>query len=135
MQPPTRDQSDIGLVNVTVDASDGATIELPNGELLENTDRARQEFKDEADINYMLSRFGITAPRGAPTYGEWDDTIDLMTAITAVQEAREGYRKLPSELRDKFPSMEAFLAAVDNGSLVLKSEDPPAPAPAQPPPA
>lgn len=117
--PPQRDQADIGLVDQLLDASNTP----------DNPDRARQEFKDEADINYMLSRFGITQPRGAPTYGEWDDTVDLMTAIGAVAEARDGYEKLPKELREKFPSMEAFLRAVDNGSLVIKPEA----APSEPP--
>lgn len=122
MYPPTKDQTDIDIENVLLDASDSA----------ENKDTARQEFKQEADINYMLSRFGITPPRGTPTYGQTDDTLDLQTAIQAVREAQAGYRTLPKELRDKFPSMEAMLAAIDNGSLVLKAEEP---APAEPLPA
>lgn len=130
MIPPTKNQRDIGIDNPTVDASDGA--ETNDGEI--NKDMARQEFKDEADINYMLSRFGITQPRGAPTYGEWDDTIDLQIALESVREAKTGYRTLPRELRDKFPSMEDFLRAVDNGSLVIKPEEAPAPpAPPVPP--
>lgn len=114
MHPPTKDQADIGIEDQTLDASN-----RPG-----NTDTARQEFRDEADINYMLSRFGITQPRGAPTYGEWDDSIDLQSAIESVREARAGYRTLPEELRRKFPSMEDFLRAIDNGSLVLKTEEP-----------
>lgn len=125
MQPPRKDQTDIGRDNPSVDASDSD----------DNKDTARQEFAQEADVNYMLSRFGITPPRGAPTYGEWDDTIDLQIALESVREAREGYKTLPKELRDKFGSMEEFLRAIDNGSLVLKAEEepkqpPPAPAPA-----
>lgn len=112
MHPPTKDQSDIGVEDETLDASD-----RPG-----NRDRARQEHKDEADINYMLSRFGITQPRGAPTYGTTDDSIDLQTAIESVREAREGYERLPAELRAKFPSMEDMLKAIDNGSLVIKDE-------------
>lgn len=108
--------------NQTLDASDGADLE--NG--VENKDTARQEYKQEADVNYMLSRFGITAPRGTPTYGEWDDSIDLQIALESVREAEEGYRTLPKELREKFPSMEAMLTAIENGSLVLKPEEEPA---------
>lgn len=117
MQPPTKDQNDIGVDNPTVDASHRA----------DNKDQARQEFKMEADINYMLSRFGITQPRGAPTYGVWDDTIDLQTAIMAVREARAAYNDLPEVLRNKFGSMEEILTAVDNGSLVIKDEEAPEP--------
>lgn len=114
-----KDQTDIGAEDVQLDASDRD----------DNKDTARQEFKDEADINYMLSRFGITQPRGTPTFGEWDDSIDLQSAIESVREARRGYRTLPEELRNKFGTMEEMLTAIDNGSLVIKDE----PAPSEPP--
>lgn len=110
-----RDQSDIGQENVLLDASHSPT----------NKDTARQEFKDEADINYMLSRFGITQPRGTPTYGAWDDTIDLQSALQAVSDARAAYRELPENLRTKFTRMEDLLAALENGSLVIKNEEEP----------
>lgn len=119
MQPPTKDQSDIGQDNVTIDCS------APG-----NKDMARQEFKEEADINYMLSRFGITQPRGTPTFGTWDDTIDLQTALQSVSDAREAYKQLPENLRAKFTRMEDLLTALENGSLVIKNEEaPPDPAP------
>lgn len=119
MYPPTKDQADIGVEDQLLDASDSP----------DNPDRARQEYKQDADINYMLSRFGITQPRGTPTYGEWDDNIDLQQALDAVAEARAGYRNLPEELRNKFGSMEDLLRAVENGSLVLKDEEAPKPVP------
>lgn len=115
MQPPTKDQSNIGWDNVLCDASASPT----------NKDVTRQEFKDEADINYMLSRFGITQPRGTPTYGEWDDTVDLQSALQSVHDARVAYKELPQNLRDKFPRMEDLLTAVENGSLVIKNEEAP----------
>lgn len=127
MRPPTKDQTDIGIDNPIVDASDGATIEALNGELEENKDMARQEFAKDADINYMLSRFGITPERGAPTYGEWDDNIDLQQALTSVTEARTAFRDLPDELRNKFNSMEDLLTAYNNGSLVIKDGEVPVP--------
>lgn len=116
MQPPTKDQSDIGQDNPTLDASNSP----------DNIDRARQEFKNEADINYMLSRFGITPARGAPTYGEWDDTVDLQTALQSVSDAQLAFRRLPPELQAKFPRMEDILTALNNGSLVIKDDEPPA---------
>lgn len=122
MQPPTKDQADIGVDNPELDASASTT----------NIDRARQEFAQESDINYMLSRFGITPPRGAPVYGEWDDSIDLQIALESTRETEAAFKALPRELRHKFGSMAEILKAVDNGSLVLKNEEAPA---AQPPPA
>lgn len=119
MQPPTKDQADLDVDNPTIDASDSP----------ENKDTARQEFKDEADINVMLSKFGITPTRGAPTYGEWDDTIDLQVALQSVSDARSAYKELPEELRAKFTSMEQLLEALENGSLVIKNEEAPVEAP------
>lgn len=127
MQPPTKDQTSIGVDNPKLDASDGALIENENGEPTENKDMARQEFAKEADINYMLGRFGITPERGAPTFGEWDDTIDLQQALTSVAEARGAYNQLPKELQDKFGSIEELLTAYQTGALIIKDENIPQP--------
>lgn len=123
--PPTKDQTDIGRDNQKLDASDGAIIELHNGDVTENKDVARQEFAKDADINYMLSKFGITPERGAPTYGEWDDTIDLQQALASVAEARAAWSNIPHELKQKFKSMEQLLTAYSNGSLVIKDGEVP----------
>lgn len=120
MMPPTKDQTDIGQENPTIDTSDGAIVELPNGEMYENKDMAHQEYGKDADINHMLSKFGITPERGTPTFGEWDDTLDLQQALTSVAEARTAYKHLPEELRTKFKNMEEILQAYQNGSLVIK---------------
>lgn len=114
MHPPVKDQSDIGAHNPTVDASDSE----------DNKDYTRQEYAQEADTNYMLSRFGVTPPRGAPVYGEWDDSIDLQIALESVREAQRGFASLPEDLRKKFGTMEELMRAVDNGSLVIKDEEP-----------
>lgn len=126
MYPPTKDQADIGVENPTLDASDAHIHDIDE---TVNVDRARQEYKNDADINYMLSRLGVTQPRGAPVYGEWDDNIDLQMAIESVREAKTGFRSLPEELQKKFGTLEDFLTAVDNGSLVIKDKEP------EPPPA
>lgn len=127
MHPPVKDQTDIGRDEPTLDASDGAIYELHNGEVVENKDMAVQEYAKDADINYMLNKFGITPERGAPVYGEWDDTIDLQQAIASVAEAREAYRELPAELKGKFSSMEELLVAYNNGSLQIKDGEVPIP--------
>lgn len=126
MMPPTKNQTDLGVDNPTIDASDGALSEL-DGQIYENKDVARQEFAKDADINYMLSRFGVTPTRGAPIYGEWDDTINLQQALTAVNEARLAYADLPPELKNKFNSMEELLTAYHNGSLVISDGEVPIP--------
>lgn len=107
-----KDQTDIGRDNPTIDCSG-------------DNDMARQEYKDEADINYMLSKFGITQPRGTPVYGEWDDTVDLQSALQSVSDARAAFKELPDQLKNKFHRMEDLLTALENGSLVIKNEEAP----------
>lgn len=118
-----KDQTDIGLDDTPLNCSDGAPA--PHGQI--NKDMARQEFAQEADINYMLSRLGVTQPRGTPAYGEWDDTIDLQSAIASVREADAAFQELPADLRRQFPKMTDLVKAVDNGSLVIKDKEPETP--------
>ena len=133
MHPPTKTQLGIGVDNPRVDAAHGALIELHNGDLVENRNVTHEEFGQEADINHMLATFKIAPPRGAPTYGEWDDNIDLQTALETTREARTAWQRVPEELRRKFGSMEEMLRAVENGSLVLKDEEAPSPVIETPP--
>ena len=126
MHPPTKDQADIGAENHILDAS--------NDDATGNKDMARQEFKDESDLHYMLQRFGIVQPRGAPTYGTWDDTIDLQTAINNTREAQAAFRQLPQDLQQQVGTLENLLNAVESGALEIKNEAAPS-EPAAPPPA
>lgn len=120
MHPPTKDQANgIGADEPTIDCA----VDMYTG--AELADMARQEFKNDADINYMLSRFGVTQPRTAPIYGEWDDSIDLQSALQAVHDAREGFKTLPKEMKEKFHKMEDLLEAYNNGSLVIRNEKAP----------
>lgn len=130
MHPPTKDQTDIGKDAPTVDASDNAEIvfgENASGieNVIDNKDMARQEFGAEADINNMLSRFGVVPDTKQPIYGVWDETLDLQQAITSTREARNAYQQLPEELRKKFGSMEELLNAIENGSLEIRDEKAP----------
>lgn len=125
MQPPLKDHRNFQDVDdPQLDASNGATV-VQIDYAYENKDTARQEFAKEADINHMLSRFGVVPERGTPTFGEWDETLDLQQAITSVAEAKAAFERLPEELRKKFNNMEEVLAAYNNGGLVIKNEDAP----------
>lgn len=127
MHPPVKTQTDIGADDPKIDAADGTEYVAYNGDILINRDTARQEFAQEADINYMLNRFGITPERNTPMFGEWDDSIDLQQALTSVAEARTAYRDLPDALKQKFSSMEELLTAYHKGALVIKDEAVPIP--------
>lgn len=80
---------------------------------------ARQEFKDEADVNKILQRFGVTAPQRQVIYESVDYDLDLQTAHIAIDQAKEMHQKLPRDLREKYPTWQAILNAIHNGSLKI----------------
>lgn len=87
-------------------------------------DMARQEQKDDTDINIMLRKFGVNVPqKSGAHYGEWDESLDLQTAYAVVDEAVRGYRSLPLELRNRYASMQAFLNAYYSGELAWYLEE------------
>lgn len=96
-----------------------------------SVDRARQEFKDEADTNKLLARYGVGLPLKPVVYGEQDFQLDLQKALEAVQVAKQAYRDLAPEIRRDYPSWQRLLMALENGKLSL---DPPKPVPAVPSP-
>lgn len=69
--------------------------------------RTRQEFKDEADINVIMSRYQATGlPPGyvnqaEPQYGDITQ-IDYMSSLNTVRAATEAFQALPARLRDRF---------------------------------
>lgn len=70
-------------------------------------DKTLQQFKEEADINVMLRRFGVTGqpPVGAPgeaLYGDFSAIPDLQTALNTVREAEANFMRLPSDVRARF---------------------------------
>lgn len=96
----------------------------------------RQEMKDDADVNLMLSRYGVTGTGRQPVFGEVDFNLDLQTAMHAIRDAQDAYARVPAELKAKYPTWQALLNALDSGTLVLdmspadaeikKAETPPA---------
>lgn len=66
----------------------------------------RQEFKDEADINVLVARFGVTgtmpAPQEPPMYGDFSDVFDFQQAMNEILYAEDQFMALPSELRERF---------------------------------
>lgn len=68
----------------------------------------QQQFAEDADINIVLKRFGVTdgaLPPVAidPTYfGDFADATDFREALDRTQEAREHFALLPANLRAKW---------------------------------
>lgn len=81
-------------------------------------DVTRQEFKQEADINWLMKRYvGGAGPVAQPQmFAEVDETIDLLSAQNAMMDARRAYETLPQVLRNAL-NFTGFLEALANGSL------------------
>lgn len=80
-------------------------------------DMARQEFKDETDVNKILQRYGIDGMLRKPEYGEVDYNMDLQQSIDAIRDAERAIAKLPPELREKYGTWEKLFAGAYNGGV------------------
>ena len=80
----------------------------------------RQEFKDDADIEKILSKFGINPMTRQPLYGAVvDDSLDLQQAIAAINLAKRADFKIPPELKGRYPDWQSLLNGVESGQYQL----------------
>jgi phage internal scaffolding protein len=67
---------------------------------------AQQQFRDEADINTILERFGRTGevivPVRAPEFGDYSEVTDYHTAMNMIIEAQNAFDALPARIRREF---------------------------------
>lgn len=89
-------------------------------------DLCRQEFKEDCDINTILSRFGAADPRPVRFGESLDADYDLLIAFEAVRNAQRSFEALPQELTSRYGDVSALVDALDRGELTLTSEPPPA---------
>lgn len=90
-----------------------ATATTPVGDSL-----TRQEFKDDADVNLLLKKYGVDTPVRAfqqAQFTEVDYNVDLQQALAAVNEAKRVTGAVPEELRDKYPTWKHVLDGVESG--------------------
>ncbi|WNK12516.1 MAG: internal scaffolding protein [Microvirus sp.] len=68
--------------------------------------KTQQQFADDADINTIVRRFGLTGQlptAGAmPTYGDFDAVVDYHTAVNSIRSATEAFMALPGAVRLEF---------------------------------
>lgn len=84
----------------------------------DSKDMARQEFKDESDVNMILARFGVDSFQAKqPLFGETDYDIDLQQALAAIKTAKEVHHGLPPELRKIYPTWRSMLNGANTGDL------------------
>jgi phage internal scaffolding protein len=67
---------------------------------------AQQQFRDEADINTILERFGRTGevivPVRAPEFGDYSEVTDYHTAMNMIIQAQDAFDALPARIRKEF---------------------------------
>lgn len=81
--------------------------------------RTVQAQKDDADINVIVKRFGVTGQLPSairlPEYGDFNGISDFREAVEAVQLAEREFLKVPAEERAKFNhDPQAWLAFVSD---------------------
>lgn len=83
---------------------DLASIE--SGLKCEDRSLAVQEGREEADINTIVKRFGLTGqfPVGliSPVYGDFSGLNSYHEAANAIAQANETFDELPAEIRNRF---------------------------------
>ncbi|WNK12459.1 MAG: internal scaffolding protein [Microvirus sp.] len=65
-----------------------------------------QADKDDADINTIVARFGLTGrmPEGlrVPSFQDYDGVFDFQTAMHAIIQAEDNFMAMPATVRAKF---------------------------------
>lgn len=68
--------------------------------------RTQQHQAEEADINTIVRRFGVTGklPENvrAPTYADFDEIVDFQSAQNAIIQARDSFMRMPAGIRARF---------------------------------
>ena len=66
----------------------------------------QQHQADEADINTIVRRFGLTGTLPTnirmPTYADFDEVFDYTTALNAIRSAELSFSALPAHIRFRF---------------------------------
>lgn len=83
---------------------DEASVE--SGLLCTDESLAKQEYKEECDINTIIERFGLAyqTPAGTrmPQYGDFTGLESYHDAMNAIAQAGESFDLLPATLRARF---------------------------------
>lgn len=88
----------------------------------------QQQFKEEADINTIVRRFGLTGQLpdnfNMPMSGDFTDVADFQSAMNLVRNAETEFLKVPAETRARFGNdpqkLMAFLENVNNREEAIK---------------
>lgn len=77
-----------------------------HGTVFEDVSLTRQSEAEDADINTIVRRFGLTGvmPRDMPplSYGDFTGLSDYQSAFAAVADAQERFMMMPANVRERF---------------------------------
>lgn len=72
----------------------------------EDLSKTQQHQKEEADINTIVKRFGLTGQLPSnvrvPTYGDFTGVSDYQSALNAVMAAEASFMAMPVDIRARF---------------------------------
>lgn len=97
----------------------------------EDRSLAQQSFAEDADINTIAKRFGLTGelPHGVrrPMYGDFTGITDYRQALDALAEAEDSFMQMPADVRASFDNdPEKFVDYCnlrdDKGQLVYEKQ-------------
>lgn len=104
-----------------------------------NPDRARPEYRNDTDLNFILHRFNATGEiagidQRKPTFTVRDYDIDLTTAFQSINEVKAAHANLPDNLKGRYKTWPDLMNALANGELELDLSEAPPETPAVAPP-
>lgn len=95
-------------------------------------DLVRQEDGPSADLNKLIPKFGSTLPMRPPVFGTVDFRMDLQQNLNIARDLREGYARLPLDLRSSYKNWDEIVQAIDFGELRIHPTEEPSPEPLPP---
>lgn len=85
---------------------DTDSVSTETGLKCEDESLAQQHQKDEADINTIVKRFGLTGelPNNVrmPVYGDFTGITTYQDALHAVMAANDSFMQMPADVRNRF---------------------------------
>ena len=93
---------------------DAEAISLETGLKCEDESLAVESAKEEADINTIVRRFGLTGELPddvrMPQSGDFTGIPDFHTALNLVRATQEEFMRVPAEIRDRFQNDPALIS-------------------------
>lgn len=98
---------------------DADSVSLETGLECKDPSLAQQHQAEEADINVIVKRFGVTGQLPVvpypPLLDDFDQVFDFQTAQNLIVKARESFMQLPADVRFNFNNDPArFVTFVDD---------------------